>query len=297
MPRFPPSARPAARSAIPSVRGALKAWASATSSAASALASACAPSASCARAASERHGAVVGLGLRSRSEEVAGGEEVVERRGRAKLGEAKPAAGREQPACLHRRRELLGEAVALIGRLGGLELPALGERLEQHGEGDGGVDAGRAGAGLERDACVRLGVGEVADAEMNKGAVAGEPEHVRERAEPAGIGQRFVESRAAPRRSVPRTRARCRRGRRTGVGRPPRAAASALRRARGARGARPSPRARSPSRPRPPACRTRSSGTSGSSSASRRRLGDPLVRHRPRCPRRTAPRRARRPRA
>ena len=57
MPRLPPSVRPAARSATPSVRGPVKARASVTSSAASALASACAPSARCARAASERHGA------------------------------------------------------------------------------------------------------------------------------------------------------------------------------------------------------------------------------------------------
>ena len=34
------------------------------------------------------------------------------------------------------------------------------------------MDAGQAGAGLECDACVRLGVGEVADSEMRKGAEA-----------------------------------------------------------------------------------------------------------------------------
>ena len=52
------------------------------------------------------------------SEQAAGGEEVLERRGRAKLGQAKPAPGGEQPSCLHRRRELLGEPVAVICRLG-----------------------------------------------------------------------------------------------------------------------------------------------------------------------------------
>jgi hypothetical protein len=62
------------------------------------------------------------------------------------------AAGRQQPSFLHRRQELPGEPVALIGRLGRLEFPALGEGLEQRGEGGGGVDAGRAGAGLEKRA-------------------------------------------------------------------------------------------------------------------------------------------------
>ena len=57
------------------------------------------------------------------------------------------------------------------------------------------MDAREAGAGLERDACVRLGVGEVADSEMKKGAVAREPEHVRERAEPSGVRYGVVKSR------------------------------------------------------------------------------------------------------
>ena len=75
-------------------------------------------------------------------EELAGGEEIVERRGWPELCQAKPAAGREQPCSVQHRRELLGEAVALIGRFGGLELSPLGERLEQDGECERSVDAG-----------------------------------------------------------------------------------------------------------------------------------------------------------
>jgi hypothetical protein len=85
------------------------------------------------------------------------------------------------------RRELLAEAVALISGLGGPRLPALGERLHQYGEGQGAVGAGWAGPGLEGEACIRLGVGQVADAQMRKGAVAGQGEYVWERAESARV--------------------------------------------------------------------------------------------------------------
>jgi hypothetical protein len=121
------------------------------------------------------------------SKEVAGGDQVVEGQGRAKLGEANPAAGGEQPRHLEHRRELLDERVPPICCLGDVELPALGEGLEQHREHESGMDAGQPGAGLKCDACVRFGVGEVANSEMDKGAVAGKAEHVRERAESAGV--------------------------------------------------------------------------------------------------------------
>ena len=96
---------------------------------------------------------------------------------------------------MHHRRELPGKTVALIGRLGGLGLPALGQRLQQYGQGAGGVEAGQARTGLQRGARVRLSVGEVAGAEVNKGAVARQPEHVGKRAEPAGVRQGVVEPR------------------------------------------------------------------------------------------------------
>jgi hypothetical protein len=129
-------------------------------------------------------------------EEVTDGEEIVERQGWAKLGEAKAAARRQQKPGLQRRRELLGQAVALVGCFGGLELSPLGERPEQGGECGGGVDAGWPGSRLERDAGVGLGVGQVTCEEMREGAVAAEPEHVGKRAQPASIGYRVVESRA-----------------------------------------------------------------------------------------------------
>ena len=180
-------------------------------------------------------------------------------------------------------------------RLGGVELCSLGERLDQHGEGDGGVDARWAGAGLERDACVRLGIGEVADAQMNQGAVAREPEHVRERAEPAGVGHRFVEPRqrllvafgeresiagvVEERGPVDRLRQQFRRS---------------VERAE-ARGARPSPPARSPLRSRDRHRAEHARGNVGFF------LGQPRAAWAirpaacPRCRRRIAPRRARRP--
>jgi hypothetical protein len=101
-------------------------------------------------------------------EEVAGGEEVAEGCRRPQFGKPKPAAGREQPPCVQHRREPFGEPVAFAGRLRRLEFPAFHERLGQYGEGGGGVNA-RQARGLERDTCVRLGVGEVANAEVHKG--------------------------------------------------------------------------------------------------------------------------------
>jgi hypothetical protein len=56
------------------------------------------------------------------------------------------------------------------------------------------MDAGQAGAGLECAARVSLGVGEVADSEVREGAEAREREYGGKRAEPAGVGQCFVES-------------------------------------------------------------------------------------------------------
>ena len=82
---------------------------------------------------------------------------------------------------------MLGETVALVGRFRRLEFRTLGEGFEQGGEGDGGVQAGQAGSGLERHACVGLGVGEVAGAQVMQGAVAREPEHVRQGTKPAGV--------------------------------------------------------------------------------------------------------------
>ena len=132
--------------------------------------------------------------------------------------------------------------------------------------------------------------------QMNQTAVAREPEHVRERAEPAGIRQRLVEPRARllvalgereriagvveERGSVDRLRQQLRRSVKG-------AEREARDRLRGL------VRIRSCDRQHAEHAR----GNIGLILGQPAQVGDPLVRHRPRCLRRIGPRRARRPRA